>query len=188
MTGELLTRLRRRFTVPLALLLGLNAVVFLAYSLPRMLQERSLAEQARALEADLARDKRALARLLEREAVVRANGQDLEAFYRDVLMDDAERVQVLKDLDSAASSTGNRSYAKSVVKGTAAHRLAVTMPVQGSYERLVAFLHAIERSPHFVTVDRISLREREASAELMVEVSAYFRGEREEPLEKDKRG
>lgn len=190
MTSELLTRLRRRFSVPLSLLLGLNAVVFLVYSLPRMLQERSLAEQARALEADLSRDKRALARLLERAGVVRANARDLEAFYRDVLKDEAERVQVLKDLDAAASSTGARTFKQTLVKGTAAQRLSVTMPVQGSYERLVAFLRSVERSPHFVTVDRISLHEREPSAELAVEVSAYFRGAREEPqdLDKGKRG
>ncbi len=186
MTSDLVTRLRRRFAVWLVLLLGSNGVVFLVYSLPRMLQERSLAEQARALEAELVRDELALSRLLERANVVRSNGQDLEAFYRDVLKDEAERVQVLKDLDAAASSTGSRSIRKTQVAGAAVQRLAVTMPVQGSYERLVAFLRSVERSAYFVTVDRISLRERESSAELAVELSAYFRGARQDAQDKDK--
>jgi len=39
----------------------------------------------------------------------------------------------------------------------------------------VAFLRKMERSPHFVTVDRISLREKEQAGQLDVDLSIYLR-------------
>jgi Tfp pilus assembly protein PilO len=50
------------------------------------------------------------------------------------------------------------------------------MPLAGSYQQLVAFLRAMENFEHFVTVDRVALRDKDGAASLDVEVSAYFRG------------
>jgi hypothetical protein len=52
------------------------------------------------------------------------------------------------------------------------------MPVTGNYRQLGAFLGALERSPHFLTVDQVAIRQKEGStADMAVVLSAYFRGE-----------
>jgi Tfp pilus assembly protein PilO len=156
--------------------LAANAVAFAVYTFPRTLQQRSLAEHASALEKDVERERRNALAMRERADAIRANARDLEAFYREVLKDPEGLFSVLKELDKQAPSVGTRSYRPYDVKGAAVARFVVTMPLSGSYEQLVAFLRRLERSPHFLTVDRVSLREREPSAELDVELSVYFRG------------
>ena len=57
-------------------------------------------------------------------------------------------------------------------------RIKVTLPLEGSYAQLVAFLERVERSKHFLTVDRIALTgDTDGAANLQVELSAYFRSE-----------
>ena len=175
MSGPWLTRWRARLWRPLLWLLAANAVAALVYTLPRTLQQRSLAEQATTLKSDVAREQRQLQRLKERAEATLANARDLESFYKDVLKDRAQLVSVLKDLDRQAPSRGNRTTRPGDLKGAAVSRFVVTMPLSGSYEQLVAFLRNMERSPHFVTVDRIALSERDQAGELDVELSIYLR-------------
>ncbi len=55
-------------------------------------------------------------------------------------------------------------------------RVAVSLPLEGSYQQLVGFLGEVERSSRFLTVDRISLRgDDEGAADLQVEMSAFMR-------------
>lgn len=175
MTGAWLTRWRERLLVPLLGLLAANAVVALVYTLPRTLQERSLAEHAAALKSDFERESRNLQRLRERAQTIEANTRDLEAFYLEVLKERSQLVSVLKELDRQAPSAGGRIVRPVDVKGAAVSRFVVTMPLTGSYEQLVAFLMKLERSPHFVTVDRLALREKDSAAELDIELSLYLR-------------
>jgi Tfp pilus assembly protein PilO len=175
-TADWLTRWRERLLRPVLLLLAANALVFACYSLPRELQERSLAEHAAALRQEVERERRNLQRLRERADAIRANATDLERFYREVLKDQEQLLPVLKDLDKQAPSVGSRSYRQAEVKGAAVARYVVTMPLSGSYEQLMAFLQQLERSSHFLTIDRLGLRERDQGAQLDVEVSLYFRG------------
>lgn len=175
MTGAALTRFRLRLLRPLLALFAANVVLFVAYTLPRTLQERSLAAHAAALKSDVEREKRNLQRLRERADTIRANGQDLEAFYGKTLQEPGQLISVLKEIDKQAPSSGGRSFRPADVKGAAVSRFIVTMPLSGSYDQLVAFLRTLERSPHFVTVDRVALREKEQAAQLDVELSVYFR-------------
>lgn len=175
MTSAWLTRLRERLLRPVLGLLAANAALLLVYTLPRTLQERSLAEHAAALKNDVERERRNLQRLRERADTIQANARDLDAFYREVLKEPAQLFAVLSELDKQAPSAGGRSMRPLEVKGAPVSRFVVNMPLSGSYERLVGFLRTLERSPHFVTVDRVALREREPAAELDVELSVYFR-------------
>lgn len=175
MTGAWLTRWRGRLLVPLLGLLAANAVAALVYTLPRTLQERSLAEHAAALKSDVEREKRNLQRLRERAQTIQANTRDLEAFYLKVLKERSQLVSVLREIERQAPSSGGRNVRPVEVKGAAVSRFVVTMPLSGSYDQLVAFLEKLERSPHFVTVDRLALREKESAAELDVELSVYLR-------------
>ncbi len=56
------------------------------------------------------------------------------------------------------------------------------MPVTGSYAQLVAFLGRLERSGHFVTVDKVVLRsDAEGQAPvLQLTLSSYFVADDEE--------
>jgi len=179
-TGSPLTRWRLGLLRPLLGLLLANAVVFVVYTLPRTFQERSLAAHAAALRNDVEREKHNLERLRERAATIRANTQDLDAFYREALQAAGQLVAVLKEIDKQAPSSGGRTFRAVDVNGAAVSRFVVTMPLSGSYAQLVTFLRTLERSPHFVTVDRVALREKEPAAQLDVELSVYFRAATEE--------
>ena len=54
--------------------------------------------------------------------------------------------------------------------------LAVTLPLEGSYEQLVGFLREVEASPRFLTVDSVAMRaDAQGGARLQVQVSTYLR-------------
>ena len=61
------------------------------------------------------------------------------------------------------------------MEGTPVERVSVTLPLEGSYPQLVGFLREVERSPRFLTVDRVAMRSEEARAQLQVVLSMYVR-------------
>jgi Tfp pilus assembly protein PilO len=176
-----LTQWRRRLVRPLLGLLALNLALLLAFTLPRLLEERGLERSRAALGGEAERERAAVARLRERAETMRRNAADTRRFYSEIVPAEGELVAVLRELDKAALSTGNRSFKPEPVKGASLERFVVTMPMSGSYEQLVAFLRRLESFPRFVTVDRLSLRQNEAGAGLDVVVSAYYQPVRRAP-------
>lgn len=179
-----MTAWRQRLKRALVGLYLLNALVFGAFSLPRLLEERSLEQNRVALLSERDRERRAVTRLRARADTIRSNARDTERFYRELAASEGDLVSVLRELDRAAPAAGNRSFRSEEVKGARLQRFAVTMPLAGSYEQLVAFLRRLEAFPRFVTVDRVALRESEGGAGLDVVVSAYYRPDREEKRER----
>jgi hypothetical protein len=175
---------RRRLLVPFLVLLGLNLAVFAAYTLPRRMQEKNIASRAIVLREEVERERRATAELRRRAETVESNNRDVARFYREIV--GGRRLgllPVLEELEAVAARLGleapRRSYAPKEVKGVAGlSRFQVMMPVTGNYRQLGAFLGALERSPHFLTVDQVAIRQKEGSvADLAIVLSAYFRGE-----------
>lgn len=175
---------RRRLLVPFLALLGLNLAAFLAYTLPRRMQERNITTRAVVLREEVERERRATAELRRRAETLETNNRDVARFYREVV--GGRRMgllPILQELEGMANGLGlqsqRRSYAPEEVKGVAGlSRFQITMPVSGTYRQLGSFLGLLERSPHFLTVDKVSIRQREGGvAELSIVVSAYFRGE-----------
>lgn len=175
---------RRRLLVPVLALLGLNLAVFLAYTLPRRMQEENIASRAVVLREEVERERRAMAELRRRAETLESNNRDVARFYREVV--GGRRIgllPVLQELEGMASELGlqspRRNYSPKEVKGVAGlSRFQVTMPVTGTYRQLGSFLGALERSPHFLTVDKVSIRQKEGSvADLAIVLSAYFRGD-----------
>jgi len=175
---------RRRLLVPFLALLGLNLAVFFAYTLPRRLQEQNIASRVVVLREDVERERRTTAELRRRAETLESNNRDVARFYREVV--GGRRIgllPVLEELEAVAGKLGlqspRRAYAPKEVKGVAGlSRFQVTMPVSGNYRQLGAFLAALERSPHFLTVDQVQIRQKEGSvADLAIVLSAYFRGE-----------
>lgn len=172
---------RRRLLVALLVVLGLNTAVFAAYTLPRTLQVRSATSRAAAARAEVEQERKEVGELRGRADAIKANAADAERFYTDVAPR-AEVLSVLEDVERMAREPGlkpgTRSFAPAEVTDSRLARVRVTLPLQGSYEQLVGFLGRVERSKHFLTVDRIALRGgEEGSANLQVELSAYFRSE-----------
>jgi Tfp pilus assembly protein PilO len=181
----------KRLRAPLLALLGLNLVTFAVYTLPRTLQDRSVNQRAAALRQEAERQRRASARLREQAEVLSVNAVDAQRFYREAVGTRKEGLlAVIAEVERAADEhglkRGSRGYHPEEVKGAPLDRFVISMPVSGSYRQLVAFLGKLESSRHFVTIDRVQLREKEGGADLSVVLSAYLLAEEGE--KKDRAG
>ena len=175
-------RARRRAWIGVGALAALNALVFFAYTVPKRLEERSLAARIASLRAEVERDRATVARLRRRNEAVQANASDTTRFYqglgsRNVLLAVIEELQ--RTPRELGLKVAHRSYEPNAVKGLPLTRYSITMPVSGTYRQLTAFLERMERSSHFITVDEVSLQKRSAGgeADLDVTMSAYVRSE-----------
>jgi Tfp pilus assembly protein PilO len=172
---------RRRLLPASFVLLGLNLAFLVAWTGPRYWMQRNAATRAEAARAELERQRRAAAALRDRAASIRGNGADLERFYRSLAGSEREDLlPTLKAIEELAGSPGlrpgARGFQRAEVRDARVERVAVTLPLAGSYEQLVGFLREVEASPRFLTVDRVSMRaENEGGARLQVELSTYLR-------------
>ena len=173
--------------LPLCLvLLGINAAAFLAYTLPRSIQERTLTARTGTLRQEVERLGRLASELRQVAETVRANTADTQRFFEKVLQTrKAALLPTLEDIENMVSGpglkAGARSFKPEAVKGAPLTRVVVTLPLRGTYGQLVGFLDEVERSPRFLTVDRVSIvratTEKADLANLDVQMSAYFRAE-----------
>lgn len=172
----------KRLVPPVLILLVLNALGFAAYTLPRALQVRNAKARAAGVRGELDRE-RAVTAVLRRQAeTIRANAADTQRFYREVAVGSRdELIPLLEEVDKMATAPGfkpsTRAYQYHEVKDADLTRVAIGVSVEGSYAQLVGFLDRVERSPRFLTIDRIGLTgSATASPSLRVELSTYLRG------------
>lgn len=172
----------RRRLLPLALVLaGVNGVVLAAWTVPRWLRLRSAAARAETARAEAVKERETVAALRERADAIRSNGADLARFYRDQAgAGEADLLPLLEEIEKLARGPGlkpgRRSYERQEEKDLPLERVAVTLPLDGSYPQLVGFLREVESSSRFLIVDQVALRGGEAgSGSLQVGLSAYLR-------------
>jgi hypothetical protein len=164
-------------------LFGVNAAIFLTFTLPRSLQERSLASRAETLRSQVDREQKVLSLAKERVDVLRANGKDTDRFYRDVVKSaNQDLLPTLQYIEKTAEELGltasSRAYGEQEVKGLGLVRFSITMPMSGPYKQIVALLDRLERSARFLVVDQIQLRVRtDVGADLTFVLSTYFKAE-----------
>ena len=138
----------------------------------------SCAETAR---AELSRERERVAALRSRAEAVQANRADLERFYSTLAgTEKQDLLPTLEAIEELARDPGlqpsSRSVRREGVDSAPLERVVVTLPLEGSYSQLVGFLRGVERSPRFLTVDRVSLRaDTEQQGALQVELSTYLR-------------
>jgi Tfp pilus assembly protein PilO len=173
----------RRLRLAVLALLGLNGLVLAAYTLPRTLQVRSATSRAEKVRKELAREREATAVLRRQAEAIRGNTAEASRFYSEFVVGSrAELIPLLEDIDRMATEPGlkpsARTYKLEEVKGADLTRVEVLLAVEGSYHQLVGFLDRVERSKHFLTVDRIGLTAglTAGSPSLKVELSAYLLG------------
>lgn len=171
---------RRRAWTFLGALAALNAGAFFAYTLPKRLEERTLAARVLSLRAEVDGERQVVARLRRRVETLQANAADATRFYES-LGSRSQLLTVLEELQRTPRElglkVGPRAYEPAQVKGLPLTRYAINMPLTGSYRQLTAFLDRMEGSSHFLTVDQVNLRKRVAAgeADLDVSMSAYVR-------------
>jgi Tfp pilus assembly protein PilO len=175
-------RWRDRLRMPLVVLLLLNAGVYVAYTLPRSVRERTLSARVRALQQEVDRSRQVTEALRGRADAMQSNRNDVARFYAR-LGDKSNLTRVREEIASFGRDLGLKvgalAYTPEEVKGgEGVSQFQVRMPVTGTYRQLAAFLDRLERSPYFVTVDQIQIRKREresGSADLDLVMSAYYR-------------
>jgi uncharacterized membrane protein YqiK len=94
--------LGKRLHRPALVLLALNAVVFAVFTLPRTLQERSLASRVALLRAEAERERGQAEASRRRAETIRENVKDAERFSREILK---PREATLRASTSAARTT-----------------------------------------------------------------------------------
>jgi Tfp pilus assembly protein PilO len=166
----------------LALLL-LNGIGFFFYTLPRSLESRSRSARLAALreEVQSLRDQ-----LQVRRASVQtraANIRDEARFLGEVAAArDPEMLATINEIRRIAQQSGvtvpTWKFDQKAVEAAPIDAFEMTMPVEGDYNSLVAFLEALRRSEHFVSVDELRLAGGDgAPAKLEMKVSAFFRAQ-----------
>jgi Tfp pilus assembly protein PilO len=178
-------RWRDRLKVPLFVLLILNVGVYVAFTMPRSMRERSAAVRAAVLRDEIERDRRVTAALRGRADAMQANGRDVDRFY-ERLGPKGTLSQVRAEITTLARDLGLHvgalAYSPEMVKGgEGVAQLHMRLEVSGTYRELAAFLDRLERSPYFVTVDQIQLHKRGTAQEggLDIALSSFYRLSRE---------
>jgi Tfp pilus assembly protein PilO len=172
---------RKKLLIALGALLALNLVGFLAFTLPRTLQQRNLDSRLRSAREEVQRERDRQASLKERFDLVVANTRDTTEFYqRRIGVRGSSLVPVLSEIEALARArglqVGSQNFTYEPVKGAPLDRFKIDMPMRGTYRELVAFVEDLERSSQFITLDSINVRGQQAGeAELRMVLSCYFR-------------
>ena len=172
---------RRRLLPAFLILLALNVLVLAAWTVPRTLRLRNATARVAAARAAVEQERTRAAEARERADAIDANTRDLALFYESVVdTEQADLLPTLEDIEAMARAPGltpgRRNFRREEIEGVPLERVTVVLPLGGSYEQLVGFLQEVERSPRFLTVERISLRgDADSEASLQVEMSAFMR-------------
>lgn len=157
-----------------------NLLVFLAWTLPRGYRLRNATARADVARGEVARQRQLVQGLRDRATTLVANRADVARFYEKLVgPGTTELLPALQEVERMARlpglRPGGRSFRQEDVEGTRVERITVTLPLSGSYSQLVGFLREVERSPRFLTVDRVAMRHEESGTELQVMLSMYVR-------------
>jgi Tfp pilus assembly protein PilO len=177
---------RRRLLPVVVAALALNLLVLVAFTLPRSWRLSRVASRAGSLREEVARERALTVALKARVDAASNNTRDVERFYKEmVLKREDALVPTLQEIEAMAHQpglvAGRRGYTREALKGMPLTRVAIKLPLEGSYQNLVGFLEKVERGKRFLTVDKIALsqkaEDRGGQALLLVELSAFFKEE-----------
>lgn len=163
--------------------LAINAVAFLAFTLPRNLAGGELDSRLARAESEVEAHRLESERLKQRQQLLLDNARDAQRLLvRLVGQREATLVPVLAEIERHASelgvTTGSRELVPDELKDTPLTQLEITVPFEGSYARLVGFVRRLEHSKAFLTVDSLKLARKDEGhagrTTLNITFSAYF--------------
>ncbi len=185
---------RARLLPLVVALAAVNALALVAWTLPRSLRQRNAKARAESARVELGRERERAQAFSARADAIRANRADLERFYTTLAgsekQDLLQSLQAVEDLARAPGlQPSSHALRREDVEGAPLERVAILLPLEGSYSELVGFLRGVELSKHFLTVDRVALRAAsESGGSLQVELSTYLRQPPEARKARQRRG
>jgi len=174
------SKARRWLAMSGSLLLAVNLAVFAAFSWPRLTRVRRAEGRAQEVSAQRAALERVWSQVISRREVLARDRTDIEILNRDHLKprtDDLFAAQ--REIERIAKDAGLRpkrsTYALESIKGTGLVRCKVTLPLDGSYVNLTAFLGRIGATRRFIVVDEMALAQDDQGARMNLTLSAIFK-------------
>jgi Tfp pilus assembly protein PilO len=156
-------REHRRIVVPLAIALGVNAIVYAAVVYPLSQRVANIEQRDRTAEEQLLAAQRD-----HSQATGTLTGKDraaaeLATFYTDVLPSDLAGARRLTHLRLAQlARESNLKFIRATFEPVAPRsrtltQLKIQMALAGTYADMRAFIHQLETAPEFVVIDNIEL-------------------------------
>lgn len=172
------TRLRLAFLG--ALVLIANAVLFAAFTWPRLTSVRRAENRALEVSKRRAALEKVWSQVSTRKDLLARNRKDIESLSRDHLKFRAEDLfGAQREIEKLARDAGLKpkrsAYSISKVRDTDLVRCEVTLPLDGSYANLTGFLARIESAKRFIVVDQMALVQEEDGARMNLKLSAIFK-------------
>jgi hypothetical protein len=183
LTGRV-TRENRHLLIPIMLLVVLNAVLYGAYIVPLSQRVGNVTERTQTAKNELA-----AAAFANKRVASALNGksqasQQLDRFYHSVLpatLVDARRM-VYPRLELLARDAHLRpadtTFEEVKERDRTLRELRIHMTLTGNYASVRDFIHRLERSPEFLVIDRVVLKENsvaDSPLSLQVDLSTYFK-------------
>jgi Tfp pilus assembly protein PilO len=173
----------RRSVVPLAILLGINVVLYAAVVYPLSQRVANIEQRDRTADDQLLAAQREHALAAGTLTGKDRAAAELATFYKDVLPSNlagARRLTHLRLAQLARESNLkflNASFEPVEERNRTLTRLKIEMVLSGSYADMRAFIHQLETSPEFVVIDNVALGEGAEGGPLTVtlHLSTYYR-------------
>ncbi len=162
----------------LALLL-VNVVVLAAFTWPRLTRVRRAESRAAEVASRRASIEGLWAQVVARKELVAQNKKDIENLSRDHLKPRAEDLfAAQREIEKLATEAGLKpkksTYEVDKIKGTNLVGCEVTLPLDGSYANLTAFLSRLAAAKRFIVVDQMSLAKDDQAAKMSLKLRAVF--------------
>jgi Tfp pilus assembly protein PilO len=165
-------------------LLALNAVAFLAFTLPRLDRSHRAETHSQELAQVLARQQAEFERLHHRAEAIEANVRDARRFFSEIVRPLPEALA--SDLDAVETAVREsrlraerRGYDTRPLRGVPLTRYSIRLPLAGPSTQIGTLLRQLERSPRFIVIERIAMRDDNQAGQSTfdVELSTYYRSE-----------
>jgi len=180
-----IAREHRHLVIPIVVLVALNAVLYGAFIFRLSRRVGNVTERTQQAENELA-----TARFAHTRAAGALNGKssasrDLDRFYRTVLPADlvAARRLVFPRLETLAEQANlrasNAAWDQVKERDRTLQELKIHMQLTGNYAGIRDFIHRLERSPDFVVIERVVLKENTDAAplSLQIDLATYYKEE-----------
>lgn len=187
-------REKRRLVLPLGVAAVVNVAAYLVIIVPLSARVSAAEERARAADEALdaaERDDRAARGAAEGKTLAQ---QELDKFYREILPADlagARRITYRKLAELALESNlkfRRRGNEPARERNSTLGKLRITMVLEGQYDNVRQFVHALETSPAFMVIENVALAESTETGGalvLTIEVATYYRAEEAAPARRD---
>jgi Tfp pilus assembly protein PilO len=174
-----------RFVYIGALVIAVNLVLLILLVLPQNEKISQLQTNFSQQRNSIREQQKENQDLQQRFAALQKAEQDLKVIYKEVLSDKKVGVpEIRQELEDVAGSLSvNRAdvdYQYDLLPEYGLRHFTLSVPVEGAYSDIRRFINAIERSPHFLILDRVNLSSDSKPGDnlrLSFQLSTYLRDE-----------